>query len=319
MPYPQFDTLRLNLDNERQPRAAAAVEDQLPLAAAPAGALPGVIHTLGAELVQARNQGGASLFLCSPQVVLAGVARQLGDLFERGLVTHLALDPVGAWYDWQLATTGRIASAAYFDSEQFHPAEATGSFFEVLADGVAQGFGCGEAWGEWLHRTDVAHPQHSLLAQAYRWGVSVTVHTVIGGDALQVAPAFDPQVLALGCRRDFLVLGNSVENLEQGIVYQWGRINAAVQAFFTSLAMSRNVAAGYGRDIRDFTAAVFTKDARDEPLSFADDRGRLLGTNITTAASSDRHSIVHGVPHRDSLPALRLAALAAAGWQSPVE
>ncbi|GAB4148809.1 MAG: hypothetical protein Tsb009_22830 [Planctomycetaceae bacterium] len=301
MPYPLFDLARLKFSNEENSKPAMTVERLHSLESDPAER-SSVVESLGQELVKARNQGGATIFLCDADVLRAGVSRQLIDLIEKGLLTHLSIEPAGVLCDWELASQGLISANA---DQQLARTEMIQRLLNTLAEGDAQEFGVGEALGRRIGEEEYPHAKLSVLAQAERWGVPVTVHAAIGGALLHAANGFDPAVVGRMLHRDFLILANSVENLDDGVVYQFGLPVCAVEVFRNALAISRNVAGQYQRPIKDFTTAVFTDSLQ-------------TGGTILAEANADRHQNVE-LSSASSLIGLRRAALNFAGWQTAAE
>lgn len=299
MPYPQFNLSRLTFAAHDSGTPVTTV-NLLPVDAAIADSPRSDLSALGTELVRARNQGGATIFLCDADVLRDGVSLHLIDLMEKGLLTHLCIEPAGVLCDWEMAKRGRMSSTAV---AQLASKELIGDLLDTLAAGDEQQLGVGEALGRRIHTDEFPHESSSLLAQGYRWGVPVTVHAAIGGALLHAADGFDPGCVGRMLHRDFLVLANSVENLDDGVVYQFGEPSAAVTVFLTAMTAARNVAAQRDREIADFTTAVFSPSTETESATVA-----------RTANEDRRHTVA--CSFADAIPALRQAALNFAGWNS---
>lgn len=277
MPYPHFDLARLRAGPP--PFVKLAADGILPLDFQGDSDSDDLRH-LGEELVKARNQGAATIFLCDSQTITSGVSRHLIDLISRGLVTHIAFDADAARLDWQMAWTGECGTSV-------------DELRECAARTVSSNFGKGEWTGLQLCENAAPHIDDSILAQGYRWGVPVTIHS-------SSTPLFPIDATNIGI--DFLVLANSIENLDQGVVYQFGLPAKPLEVFFVGLDMARSVAAQFDRTIDEFTAATFTDPTVTRSL-----------TKVHTAALGDRGYAVQG-SFQDFIPALRHAALAFAGW-----
>ena len=60
------------------------------------------IGEIGRRMAAARERGAAVLLLMGAHVIRAGVARQLIDLMERGLITHIGMNGAGPIHDYEL-------------------------------------------------------------------------------------------------------------------------------------------------------------------------------------------------------------------------
>ena len=291
MSYPTFDLSRL--DPHSWSEIGASPKNIPPLSVSADLHSP-TIQSLGEELVKARNQGGATVFLCDADTITHAVSRDLIDMISRGLVTHVALELSAARKDWQFAWSDQHGSKAEESAEKLefrwlneletHAALPRSSYFSA-----------GEFVGQRLFESEAPFKDDSVLAQGYRWGVPVTIH-----NSYLPEP---PCALELLTREiDFLVLANSIENLDQGLVYQFGQPTMPLEAFMVALEIARSIAARYGRTIDDFTATSFT----DSTVA-----GSVKGVHQTL--SVERSFSVQGNA-RDAISSMRQAALSFAGW-----
>lgn len=275
------------------------------------------IATLGQRLVAARQAGGARLLLMGAHVIRAGVARQLIDLMERGLITHIGMNGAGPIHDYELALVGATCEsvARYIRSGEFGLWHETGRMNDVVARGVADGLGLGESLGREIQHGDFPHKATSVLAAGYRLGVPVTVHIGIGYDILHEHPNFDPAAFGTASYRDFLSLCHTVEGLENGVFLCMGSAVMGPEVYLKALAMARNVAHQQGRRICHFTTAAFDLIhiegdlAAEAPKSNPQYYYRPWKTILvrTVADGGESHYICGD--HRATVPLLRRAAL----------
>jgi hypothetical protein len=319
MSYAQFDRSRLVIKPLAERVHDVPIAHQLPLDA-PVPENPGpVIRALGAELVVARSHGAAIIFMAGGHVIRAGVARHLIDLMERGLLTHLALNGSGPIHDWELALIGATCESVprYVQSGEFGLWRETGRMNDVIAAGYAAGLGYGEALGKAILEGDFPNKQLSVLAQAYRLKVPVTVHIGIGYDILHEHANCDGAALGGASYRDFLVYCQSVNNLQRGVMYNFGTAVMGPEVYLKALSMARNVAHQEGRKIADFTTAVFdllslegdpkVEQPKHHPQYYYRPWKTIL---VRTVADGGRSHYVQ-CEHRHSIPQLRAAALEA--------
>ncbi len=81
----------------------------------------------------------------------------------------------------------------------------------------------------------------SILAQAYRHGVPVTVHPGIGYDIISNHPVFSGAAIGRGAEADFRLFGGAVERLDGGVVLSVGSAIMGPQVFEKSLSCVNNL------------------------------------------------------------------------------
>ncbi|MFM8879583.1 MAG: hypothetical protein ACKOKG_10700 [Verrucomicrobiota bacterium] len=87
----------------------------------------------------------------------------------------------------------------------------------------------------------------SLLAQAWRLGVPVTVHPGIGYDIISCHPMFNGAVIGRAAALDFRTFAGAVESLDGGVVLSIGSAIMAPQVFEKSLSCAHNLRLQQGR------------------------------------------------------------------------
>lgn len=320
MPFPQFDRSRLLVKplaertHDLDRRSLLAI-DELPAALSEKAMRD--LATLGARLVAARERGAAVLMLMGAHVIRAGVARQLIDLMERGLVTHVGMNGAGPIHDYELAKIGATCEsvARYIRSGEFGLWRETGEINDVVARGAAAGLGLGESIGRAILDGDFPHHETSVLAAGVRFGVPVTVHVGIGYDIVHEHPNCDPAAYGVTSYRDFLTVCDTVSRLEGGVFLCFGSAVMGPEVYLKALAMARNVAHQEGRRIANFTTAAFdlieidghwqSEAAKSDPQYYYRPWKTIL---VRTVADGGESFYVCG-DHRQTLPHLRAAAV----------
>jgi hypothetical protein len=322
MPYPQFDRSKLLVKPLAERVHDLPISTLLELHARPAPldeAGMSAISTLGRRLVAAREADAAGLMLMGAHVLRAGVQRQLIDLMERGLITHIGLNGAGPIHDFELALIGATCEsvARYIRSGEFGLWRETGRLNEIVARGAAQGLGLGEAIGREIQEGDYPHKASSVLAAAYRLGVPATVHIGVGYDILHEHANFDAAAFGAASYRDFLTLAATVDKLEGGVFLCFGTAVMGPEVYLKALAMARNVAHQEGRRICHFTTAAFdlipiAGDMQQEaPRTNPQYYYRPWKTILVRTVADGGESFYICGDHRATVPHLRLAALAA--------
>ncbi len=318
--FPQFDRSRLMVKPLSERIHDLSHSSLLPLDATPA-ALGGPamrdLATLGQRLVAARQRGAATLVLMGAHVLRAGVQRQLIDLMERGLITHVGMNGAGPIHDYELARIGATTEsvARYIRTGEFGLWRETGEINDIIREGAASGMGLGESVGQAILASDFPHRDTSVLAAGVRLGIPVTSHVGIGYDILHEHPNFDAAACGQASYRDFLTVCDSVERLEGGVFLCLGSAVMGPEVYLKALAMARNVAHQEGRKIAQFTTAAFDLipiegDFREEasksnPQYYYRPWKTIL---VRTVADGGESLYVCG-DHRQAIPLLRQAAL----------
>ena len=225
---------------------------------APAFAHPQLLE-VARRIVAARQKGAARILMMGAHVIKAGASRHVIDLVERGYLTHLALNGAGAIHDYELARVGATTEsvARYIRSGEFGLWRETGELNEVIAEAAALSLGLGENAGRRIETSNFPYKNESIFATAYRLSVPATVHVGVGYDIIHEHPNCDGGALGAASYRDFLIFARSVENLEGGIMLNFGSAIMSPEVYLKALSMARNVAHQQGRAINHFTTAVF--------------------------------------------------------------
>lgn len=318
---PQFDRDRLLIKTLAErvhdlPHASLLALDELPSLDEEARKN---IDVLGERLVAARARGAARLMLMGAHVIRAGVARQLIDLMERGLIAHIGMNGAGPIHDYELALIGATCESVprYIRSGEFGLWRETGAMNDVVARGAAEGLGLGEALGRAIQEGEFPYKETSVLAAAWRLGVPATVHIGFGYDILHEHPNFDPAAFGVATYRDFLALCHTVEGMEGGVFLCFGTAVMGPEVYLKALAMARNVAHQEGRRICRFTTAAFDLipihgDPREQaPKSNPQYYYRPWKTILVRTVADGGESFYVCGDHRATAPHLRRAALEA--------
>ena len=324
--YPQFDRSRLKIKPLAEREHDLSIDSLLALDDDPpalADEQLKSLETLGTRLVLAKAAGAARLLLMGAHVIRAGVARQLIDMMERGLITHVGMNGAGPIHDYEFARIGGTSEsvARYIRTGEFGLWRETGEINDIVAAGAAKGLGLGEAIGRAVHESDFPYKETSVVAAAYRLGVPLTVHIGIGYDIIHQHPNFDPAAFGAATYRDFLTICDTVDRLEGGVFLCFGSAVMGPEVYLKALAMARNVAHQEDRKICHFTTAAFdlipiegdpTREASKSNYQYYYRPWKTI--LVRTVADGGESFYVCG-DHRATLPHLRRAALAAGAKQ----
>lgn len=211
------------------------------------------------HIVAARRNRRPVVLMMGAHAIKLGLSRFLVDLIERGLVTHLATNGAGMIHDFELALGGGTSEdvAKWIARGQFGMWSETSQLNDVIFQAANRGEGLGEAVGRVIEESQFPFRHLSIAAAGWRMGVPVTSHVGIGSDIIHAHPNCDGAALGATSYTDFLIFTHAISQLEGGAFLNVGSAVTGPEVYLKALSMARNVARQHGRQIRDFTTAVF--------------------------------------------------------------
>jgi len=202
--------------------------------------------------VRAHEKDRLLLWGFGAHFIKVGLAPLLVDLLDRGLVGGIMMNGAGCVHDLELAMMGRTSEdvAEALDDGTFGMAGETAERLNgAIVRGDAAGLGMGAAIGSEILEGRYPHKDRSVLANAARLGVPVTVHAAIGTDIHHMHPGADGAALGATSFRDFETAAALVAGLEGGVYFNVGSAVILPEVFLKALALARNL----GRRVRRFT------------------------------------------------------------------
>ena len=183
-------------------------------------------------------------------VIKCGLAPVLIDLMRRGFATAFAMNGSASIHDFEIALAGQTSEdvEAVLPDGRFGAAEETGREWNKA---LTAGMGAGEALGRALDKlSPEAHAHASILVQAWRAQVPVTVHIAVGTDTPHTHPAANPEALGSATHYDFRLFCRLVAALNDGGVYiNAGSAVVMPEVFLKAVSCVRNL----GHEVRNFT------------------------------------------------------------------
>jgi hypothetical protein len=200
-------------------------------------------------------------------VVKTGISPLLIDLMRRGVITHVAMNGSAAIHDYEVARFGATSEdvAAGLRDGTFGMADETGREMNAaFVDGMRMHQGMGEALGCALaERSDLAHPELSLLRAANELGIPATVHAALGAEIIHQHPSANGAAIGDTSHRDFRRLAASLTDIDDGgVVLNLGSAVIMPEVFLKALTIARNLNAGRPRD---FVSADFDMQRHYRP------------------------------------------------------
>lgn len=217
------------------------------------------LPVLADRIIAARAAGRPVILMMGAHVIRQGCSRFLCEMMRRGLITHIAGNGACTIHDYELARIGATSEsvARYIREGQFGLWRETGEINQVVSGAAARDQGLGEALGEAIAHGDFPYRGLSVFGTACELGIPATVHVGIGYDIIHEHPNFDGAAFGKASYTDFLIFAAQIENLEGGVLLDFGSAVMGPEVYLKALAMARNVAKQEGREICHFTTAVF--------------------------------------------------------------
>ena len=176
-------------------------------------------------------------------VIKTGLGPVLIDLMRRGFVSAIATNGAAVIHDFEVALAGSTSEDVdeSLGPGRFGMAEETGRMLNgAINDGVQRGLGIGQAVGAFLKAQNPEFAGSSVLAEAARLDIPVTVHVAIGTDIIHMHPAASGQALGEGSLRDFRYFVSNVARLERGVFLNCGSAVVLPEVFLKAVALARN-------------------------------------------------------------------------------
>ena len=154
-----------------------------------------------------------------------------------------------AIHDYEMARFGATSEdvAAGLKDGTFGMSDETGrEMNDAFVRGMESGHGMGETLGRALDaHTDLASPELSILLEAFRLGVTVTVHAAIGAEIIHQHPAARGAAIGDTSHRDFRRLAAALSTIDDGgVVLNIGSAVIMPEVFLKALTIARNLHAG---------------------------------------------------------------------------
>ena len=232
------------------------------------------INKVAEHILCAKKHNASVVLMMGAHVLRSGVQQYLIDLMKEGYISCIAMNGAGAIHDFEFALIGKTTECVtrYIKEGKFGLWKETGKINDIVTQGSREGLGLGESVGRAVSQGNFPHKDVSIFAAGYRLSIPVTVHTGIGYDITHEHPNFDGAAYGKTSYEDFLRFTSILENLENGVVMNFGSAVMAPEVFLKALAMVRNVAHQDGRQINKFTTLVcdladIPSKYREEPCS----------------------------------------------------
>jgi hypothetical protein len=279
-------------------------------------ALPNILASADLRSVvrsihQAKRSRKAILWGMGGHVIKTGLGPVIVDLMRRGFISGIAMNGAALTHDFEIALSGQTSEdvEAGLGEGKFGMATETGLFLNQIAStSTFSGVGYGEAAGKFLaaRKLSAQNSQSSVLWNAYKLRIPVTVHLAIGTDISHMHPAADGAALGAASHHDFRLFCSMVKEMHSGGVYlNWGSAVLLPEIFLKAVSVVRNL----GVPLRPITTANFDFIQHYRPLQNV--VKRPTAPSGKTRASDSKGYAITG--HHELLLPLVAAALVS-GW-----
>jgi len=217
---------------------------------------------------EAKLKKASTILMMGAHVIRSGVQRYIIDLMEKGYISCIAMNGAGLVHDYELALIGKTTESVsnYIKVGQFGLWKETGRINDLVAEASRKNRGLGDYVGEIIEKEIFPFKEISILAAGNRFNIPVTVHVSIGCDIVHEFPNCDGAAYGKSSYIDFLAFTHVLENLENGVIMNFGSAVMAPEIFLKALSMVRNVAQQENRSINKFVTLVC--DLHDIPENY---------------------------------------------------
>jgi len=208
-------------------------------------------------IFKARQQKKPMIWMFGAHVIKCGLSPLILQLAREGFVTAIAINGAGIIHDFEIAYAGRTSEdvAVNIQNGTFGMAEETSRIInQTISQGARNGLGLGEAMGQRINEMSCKYARYSILAQAHKLNIPVTVHAAIGTDIIYQHPSCDAAAIGETSYRDFHTFAAQVAGLGNGgVLLNFGSAFILPEVFLKAVTICRNL--GYKLD--NFTTANF--------------------------------------------------------------
>jgi hypothetical protein len=234
------------------------------------------------KLAEARVNERGIVLMMGAHVIKCGLSPIIIRMMEERLITCICMNGAGAIHDFELAYFGQTSEEVESTLEEgmFGMAKETAEMMnKIISDGVRFGCGLGESYGRGLRHLLPKYEKISILANAHRLGVPLTVHVALGTDTIHQHPSCNGEAYGKGAMRDFRWLAGILPTIHNGgAVINCGSAVIMPEVFLKALTVARNISG----PVNGFTAINMDMQQHYRPLTNVVNRPtRVAGVPIS--------------------------------------
>ena len=209
---------------------------------------------LSNEIIKSHKNKKQIILMMGAHVIKVGMSLLIIDLMKKGVINHIAMNGAGPIHDFELALIGETSEYVEKTIEDgtFGMIEETGKCInEAINEGSKKNYGMGHVIGKKIDEMNLPHKECSILYNAYKLKIPVTVHVAIGTDIIHQLPSCNGASLGKTSYQDFKIFAESVSKLEGGVILNIGSSVILPEVFLKALTIARNL----GYKVAKITAA----------------------------------------------------------------
>jgi len=215
------------------------------------------LDELTGKIVTAVSSSSPVILMMGAHVIKTGLNPVIIDLMEHDIIQGLVMNGACCIHDVELAFFGKTSEdvKSGLKTGMFGMAKETADIVNTIAKkGQQNKIGFGEAAGDYIQGEKPPHINTSIIAQAYKLGIPVTIHVALGTDIVHQHPAAEGCAIGEASLRDFRILAELISKLNnRSVVLLFGSAVILPEVFVKALSVARNI---YGK-VDGFTTACF--------------------------------------------------------------
>jgi deoxyhypusine synthase len=215
------------------------------------------LRDLVRRIILAVHTGKPVLLMMGAHVIKTGLSPVIIDLIRIGVIKGIALNGAGAVHDVELTyfgATSEDVSESLTDGEFGMVKETSELINLTIQQDFEDELGFGEVLGLKIVKEKPAYFDYSILGQAYKYHIPVTVHVALGTDIVHQHPSAHGSAIGERSLRDFHIFTELVSQIHNGgIVLHFGSAVILPEVFLKALSVARNVKG----KVNNFTTANF--------------------------------------------------------------
>lgn len=235
------------------------------------------LRTFAGIVAKAAHAKRAIIVMFGGHVIKTGLSPLLIDWLKQGIITALATHGAGSIHDVEIALFGSTSEdvAEGLADGSFGMSRDTADFINhAIADPKSAELGYGEALGRALIENSAPFENQSILCNAFRTGVPLTIHVALGADIVHQHRSMDGESVGRASMKDFRIFARQVGGLDKGgVLINIGSAVVMPEVFLKALTIARNL----DFPAHGFTAANFDMNVHYRPTQNVLHRPTLTG------------------------------------------
>ena len=203
------------------------------------------------KIIEARRNNKPVILGMGAHPIKCGLSPLIIKLIKDKIITDIAFNGACIIHDTEIALIGETSEdvAEGLEDGTFGMIKETGDFIhEVMKKRNGIGYPLGKA----ILDNNLEYSEYSILASAYKYNASVTVHVAIGTDIIHQHPKADGADIGYNSMHDFKVFSRNLIDMNDGGVFlNLGSHVIIPEVFLKALTVARNL----GHDVKKFYTA----------------------------------------------------------------